>query len=303
LQQLQTFKTMFLGIILEAIPFILLGVIVSSIMQMFISEQWIRRWTPRNPLLGILFACVLGILLPICECGMIPVVRRLMAKGMPLYIGVVFMLVGPIVNPVVYAATYTAFRTRPEMLYSRMGLALFVGCCIGLFVYYGVKKNPLKHRADNQQLLSCDARHQHPHKSGSNKFYSTLEHACGEFFDMGKYLIFGAVVTAVLQAFVPRSDLLAIGESAGGSHLFMMGLAFVLSICSTSDAFVASSFVNTFSAGSLLTFLVFGPMLDFKGSLMLLSVFRARFVLLVALLIVLTVFVGANFAQRMYLWS
>ncbi|WP_227793519.1 permease [Paenibacillus guangzhouensis] len=301
---LQSFKTMFLGIILESIPFILLGIIVSSIMQIFISEAWIRKWTPQNQILGILYACGLGVLFPVCECGMIPVVRRLMAKGMPLYIGVVFMMVGPILNPVVYAATFTAFRTRPEMVYARMGLALFVGCCIGLIVYYFVTNNPLK---SSISVSEKDHQHQdnhhnpqHQHTNG-NKLYAVLEHACGEFFDMGKYLIIGSIVTAFIQAFIPRSDLLAIGQDGASSHLFMMGLAYVLSLCSTSDAFVAASFANTFSAGSLLTFLVFGPMIDFKSTLMLLAVFRARFVLLLAIWIILSVFVGANVIAQMFL--
>lgn len=111
---IQSFKTMLISIVLEAVPFILLGVLVSAALQAYVSERWLARFLPQNPVAGILVACVFGILFPICECGMIPVVRRLIAKGMPLYIGIVFMLVGPIVNPVVYAATYTAFRARPR---------------------------------------------------------------------------------------------------------------------------------------------------------------------------------------------
>ncbi|OPA81538.1 hypothetical protein BVG16_02600 [Paenibacillus selenitireducens] len=291
---------MLFSILLDAIPFILLGVIMSSLMQMFISEAWIRKMTPKNPLLGILFAFLLSLLFPVCECGMIPVVRRLIAKGMPLYIGVVFILVGPIVNPVVFAATYTAFRSQPEMVYSRMGLALFVGLCIGLYVYYFVRKNPMKNSAATL-YATTSPEVSHTHVQG-NKWLSVMEHAGSEFFDMGKYLIFGAVVTASIQALVPRDELLAIGQGGASSHVFMMGLAFVLSLCSTSDTFVASSFAGTFSAGSLLTFMVFGPMLDFKSTLMLLSVFRWRFVLILALLIILIVFVGANVIER-HVWG
>jgi uncharacterized protein len=106
-----------------------------------------------------------------------------------------------------------------------------------------------------------------------------LSHASEEFFDMGKYLIFGAMLTAIIQTFMSRDSLAAIGEGTISSHLFMMGFAYILSLCSTSDAFVASSFVTTFSTGSLLTFLVFGPMLDIKSTLMLLSAFRVKFIL------------------------
>ncbi|WP_258042370.1 permease [Paenibacillus sp. UNC499MF] len=291
------FKTMFIGIVLEAVPFIMLGVVLSSFMQVYIPETWIRKAIPRNPFLGLVFACLLGILFPICECGMIPVVRRLINKGMPLYIGVVVILAGPVVNPVVYAATYTAFRMNPEMVYARMGLALGTGALIGLFVYAFINKNPLKHRLDT--LYSGNGQ-DCAHAQGSGKFLAMTSHAGTEFFDMGKYLIFGSLITAVIQAFVPRGDLSALGEGEVLPHLFMMGFAYILSLCSTSDAFVASSFLQTFSKGSLLTFLVFGPMLDFKSTLMLLSVFKTKFVLLLALLITVTVFAGSVLVEHLF---
>src|SRR5665647_971013 len=142
---LQSFKTIFISIILEALPFILIGVLVSSFIHIFISDKIIQRYIPKDPMLAILFACLFGIIFPICECGLIPIVRRLIKKGMPLYVGIVFILVGPIINPIVFASTYLAFRTKPEMVYSRMGLGLLVGAFIGLFIYYFIKQSPLKH--------------------------------------------------------------------------------------------------------------------------------------------------------------
>lgn len=299
----QSFKMMFISIILEAVPFILLGVLVSSFMQIFISEKWIRRIIPQNPLIGILIACLLGILFPVCECGLIPIVRRLIAKGMPLYVGVVFILVGPIVNPVVYAATYSAFRSQPEMLYARMGLALAAGVFIGLFLYAFVRKNQLKNSKDTL-YAGLDEPAGAENVSGHNgrgRFFSMLEHAGSEFFEMGKYLMLGSVIAAAIQAFVPRSDLAGIGQGQLSSNVFMMGFAYILSLCSTSDAFVASSFIHTFSSRSLLVFMVFGPMLDFKSTLMLLSIFKTRFVFLLALLIMFSVLTGAALIDYFYL--
>ncbi|MFC5471229.1 permease [Cohnella suwonensis] len=292
--EVHTFKTMLISIVLEALPFLLLGVFVSSFMHVFIPEAWFRKLIPRNPILGVVVACLLGIIFPICECGLIPIVRRLVAKGMPLYAGVVFILVGPIVNPIVYSATYTAFRTKPEMVYARMGLAIAVGAVIGLIIYYFVKSNPI--RNTREAVISSS-----PHTHSRSRFVEMFEHAGGEFFDMGKYLILGSFITAAIQAFVSRSDLVGVGQGEFGSHFFMMGFAFILSLCSTSDAFVASSFASTFSAGSLLTFLVFGPMLDFKSTLMLLSLFKTRFVLYLAALIAILVFIGAWMLGNHYL--
>lgn len=297
---IHTFKTMLISIFLEAMPYLLLGVFVSSFMHVFIPETWFRKWIPKNPLLGVLAACLLGIVFPLCECGMIPIVRRLVAKGMPLYAGIVFILVGPIVNPIVFSATFAAFRSKPEMVYSRMGLAVAVGLSIGLAVYFFVKSNPIRQipssvghtfHTHQHDLQHDDHHHDHPHRR--SKFMEMFEHAGSEFFDMGKYLILGSLITAAVQAFVPRSDIVGIGQGDISSHLFMMGFAFILSLCSTSDAFVASTFASTFSMSSLLTFLVFGPMLDFKNTLMLLSVFKAKFVLFLAACIAVTVLVGS----------
>jgi len=294
------FKTILLGILLETLPFLLLGVIVSSVMQQFVSESFIRKCIPRNPLFGIPFACVLGFIFPVCECGLIPIVRRLIAKGMPLYIRIVFIIVGPIVNPVVLAATYTAFRTRPDLIYSRMGLALAVGLLIGLIIFAFVKGNPLRQKG----LDNNDQQHNHnkhaDHPSKPNKLLSMIEHAGNEFFDMGKYVMLGSILTAAIQTFLPRTNLAEIGQAEFSSVFFMMGFAYILSICSTSDAFVASSFASIFSSSSLLAFLVFGPMLDFKSTLMLLSVFKKRFVLLLSLLIFIAVFVGVIILGHFY---
>ncbi|WP_234340292.1 permease [Gorillibacterium timonense] len=304
----QTFKTMFISIFLEALPYLIIGVLVSAILQVVVPEAWIRRFVPKNPILGIAFGCLLGILFPLCECGMIPVVRRLIRKGMPLYVGVVFILVGPIVNPIVFAATYTAFRIRPEMVYARMGLALLVGLVIGLILYAFVKSDPLKTTKEDLYRSEAAESGEGPEEEsgtqakGMGKLFAVMEQAGGEIFDMGKYLIFGSVMTSLIQAFVPRAGMAEIGQQPIVSHLFMIGFAYVLSLCSTSDAFVASSFARTFSSGSLLTFLVFGPMLDFKSTLMLLSVFKPRFVLLLAGLITVTVLIGSLILSHYALW-
>jgi uncharacterized membrane protein YraQ (UPF0718 family) len=328
---IQNFKTLFLSIILEAFPFVLLGVLISAVLQSFVSEQTIRKLIPKNPILGVLFACLMGIIFPLCECGMIPVVRRLMRKGMPVYIAVVFILVGPILNPVVFASTYMAFRSRPEMAYSRMGLAFAVALVIGLLLARFLSKNPLRnsnndqnhnhisqghdhrnghnhnhdriqeHDHNHNHNHSHNHEHDHTHSHGGNRFTSLLSHASDEFFEMGKYLMFGAILTALIQTFVARESLVAIGQGPVVSHLFMMGFAYVLSLCSTSDAFVASSFMTTFSTGSLLTFLVFGPMLDIKSTLMLLSVFKTRFVLQLTAIVIVIVLAGSLIFEKVFL--
>jgi uncharacterized membrane protein YraQ (UPF0718 family) len=235
---------------------------------------------------------------------MIPVVRRLIMKGMPVYIAVLFVLTGPIINPVVFSSTFMAFRSRPEIAYSRMGLAFLVAVVIGLILYKFIKSNPLRINAATLQYSATQnpAYLEHGHKKG-NRFFATLSQAADDFFEMGKYLILGAMIAAGIQTFMARETLIAIGQGEYVSHFFMAGFAYILSLCSTSDAFVAASFATTFSTGSLLTFLVFGPMLDIKNTLMMLAVFKTRFVLLLIGLIVVTVLTGSILFEKLLFFS
>ncbi|MDK8189990.1 permease [Paenibacillus sp. UMB7766-LJ446] len=302
-EALQNMKTIFISIFLEAAPFLLIGVLLSSFMQWFVSEEMVRRLTPKNPIGGVLVAGLLGIIFPICECGMIPVVRRLMNKGMPAYIAVTFILSGPVVNPIVFTATLLAFPSHPEIVIARMLLSFAVAACIGMLTYMFVHQNPLnmskRHGSANvhthsgfkmAKLHSHSADHDHVHDKNWRSFFI---HAGDEFVDMSKYLVIGALITACIQTFISRSDLISLGNGPVASYAFMMGFAYVLSLCSTSDAFVASAFSHTFALGPLLSFLVLGPMLDFKSTLMLLSTFRTRFVIGLSLAIIILVFAGS----------
>ncbi|MFD0589781.1 permease [Paenibacillus sp. GCM10027627] len=280
--QVQTFKELFLGILLEAFPFILLGVIFSALLQVFVSDDTIRKFTPRNRYAGVLFGGLIGILFPLCECGMIPVIRRLIRKGMPAYIGVVYLLAGPIVNPIVFASTITAFREAPEMAYTRMALGFAVAVAIGYAFSRKMDWNPLRvASAPPSSAFHIVTPSVGGTPPATNKWTSTLTHASDEFFDMGKYFILGALLTALIQTSVERDILLSFADQPLLSYLFMLGFAFVLSICSTSDAFIASSFQGVFQPGPLLAFLVFGPMMDFKSMLMMISAFKVKFVLIV----------------------
>ncbi|WP_240416244.1 permease [Paenibacillus periandrae] len=316
--KLQVFKMMLISIIIEALPFILIGVFVSAILQVFVSEQTIRRLIPRNPFLGILTAGVLGIIFPICECGMVPAIRNLIKKGMPLYVASTFILVGPILNPIVFLSTLTAFRSQPVVAYSRMGVAVVVALIVGLIIYRFVNPNQLKeslpiksgqdresgnkehaaqrhfddghnHNHDHSHNHNHDHDHSHSPSAG-NKLMEVMSHTVSEFFEMGKYLVFGSMLVGLLQVFISQNGLASMGNNMVSSSLIMMGLGFILSLCSTADAFVAQSFQTTFSNSSLVGFMVFGPMLNLKGLLMMLAVFKTRFVVLLGSLVFVFVF-------------
>lgn len=278
-------NSIFISILIEAIPFILIGVILSGIIQMFVSEEMIARIMPKNRFLAVLFGALAGVLFPACECGIIPITRRLLLKGVPLHAGVAFMLTAPIINPIVLFSTYIAFGNRWSVVFYRGGLALAVSLIIGVILSYQFK--------DNQLLKPDEPGHHHHHGTLLQKLGGTLRHAIDEFFSVGKYLIIGAFIAAAMQTYVKTSTLLAIGQSDVSSSLVMMSLAFVLSLCSEVDAFIASSFSSTFSLGSLIAFLVFGAMVDIKNLLMMLAAFKKRFVFLLITYIVVLVLAGS----------
>jgi uncharacterized membrane protein YraQ (UPF0718 family) len=281
-------NTVFISILIESLPFVLIGVFIAGIIQMFVTEQMVARIIPKNRVLAVLMATILGALFPACECGIIPIVRRLVSKGVPMYAGIAFMLTGPVINPVVLFSTYVAFGNQWDMMIYRGGLALLVAALVGIALSFQYK---------NEQLLL------HPIPSSvleqkapfGKKLLGTLTHAIDEFFSVGKYLVIGALVAAAMQTFIKTSTLLEIGQTEAAASLVMMALAFVLSLCSEADAFIASSFQTTFSTGSLVAFLVYGPMLDVKNTLMMLGTFKKRLVIRIIVYVTILVFAGSLF--------
>ena len=290
---LLNFKTVFLSIIVEALPFIMIGVFVSALLENFVSEEVISKFFPGNRYLGILLACLLGIIFPICECGIVPVARRLVSKGVPLYSAVAFMLAAPIINPVIVSSTAVAFFNNHSMIWMRLGLAFLVAYLTGLLVSFFVKGDQLNASAENE--TGCGCAHEPPAVSQSitAKMGNTVLDASNEFFEMGKYLIIGAFPGALAQTFIPHQALLGIGHQPLLSAIVMVLFAFGVSVCSSADAFIAVSFTSSFSRGALLAFMVFGPMVDVKNTLMLLNAFKPRFVMLLILIIFFLVVEGA----------
>lgn len=277
-------NTIFISILIEALPFVTLGVLISGIIQIFVTDEMIAKIMPKNKVLAVIFASFLGILFPSCECGIVPIVSRLVSKGVPISAGIAFMLTAPIINPVVLFATFIAFGSDWKMaLYRAIG-AIIVAIFVGILIAFRFKGSPFKE-------------HMHHHHSDGKstpffkKIWLTLEHAVEEFFSMGKYLIIGSLIAAAVQTYIKTSTLVSIGQGQASSSIVMMALSFILSLCSEADAFIASSFRTTFSTGSLLAFLVFGPMVDIKNLMMMLATFKKRLVFMIVSSVFVVVFV------------
>lgn len=282
---LSIFSTRFLGIFIEAVPFLLLGTLVSGIIDSFLTPDDIARVVPRNPFLATVAGAFLGFAFPVCECGVVPVVRRLFHKGLPMWVGVTFLLAAPVMNPVVLVSTFVAFGFGP-VLVGRFALTLLVSIGVGLVFALGAKpQDVLRPRAmlpamgGSADALSVTAR-----KPFTTGMRDALQNAGDEFFEMGRFLIIGSLLAAGMQTLVSQDVLLALGRGPVVSVIVMEALAFLLSVCSTVDAFLALAFVGTFTTGSIITFLTFGPMVDIKSTLMFLGVFKRRTVLYLILL-------------------
>ena len=285
----------FLGIILQAFPFLITGVLLSSLIQLFVSKQFIERHFPKNIPLGILFSLMGGFCLPVCDCVSIPVFRSLVKKGIPLTSAVIFMTAAPVINPVVILSTYYAFNGNMRIVAVRILLGIFCSVCIGLSFLIREPKEVLlagehfggvngcscgcahSDEHTHEACCSCAADEEHTPVLGKtntggkpqNRFVHFLEHARVEFFSVGTYLIVGAAISAVFQVVGGKLPFSTSFSGKAVSLFVMMAFAFLFSLCSSSDAVVARTFMPRFSIGAVLGFLVFGPMMDIKNILML----------------------------------
>lgn len=313
-------NTIFLSMIMEAIPFVLIGVLISGIIQSYLSERWIAKIMPKNRLLSTLFGASIGIFFPSCECGIVPITKRLLNKGVPLQAGIGFMLTGPIINPIVLFATYIAFGNDWKMVFIRSGMAFVVAVCVSLVLGLLFPVMPLREytyeatsctpdgmagtrAAEPSAKLRADIPTRSYRQRGMDvltRLYQVCLHAIDEFFSVGKYLVIGAFIAASMQTFIPTASLMKLGSSPVMASLVMIGLAFTMSLCSEADAFIASSFRSTFSVGPLSAFLVYGPMIDIKNTLMLLGAFRKRFVFTLIALVTLFTLIGSLIVGRLF---
>ncbi|MDE2855319.1 MAG: permease [Chloroflexota bacterium] len=280
---MSVFATRFLGIFVEAVPFLLLGSITSGLIETFVKSDDIMRILPRNRLGAALGGAFLGLVFPVCECGVVPVARRLFSKGTPVSLGVAFLLAAPFMNPIVFASTFIAFGFGPVFIgriIVTILVAVIVGVVLGSFAKPAAALKPIALGGGHDDHAHCEGET----PSTRARLLDALGIAADEFFEMGRFLIFGSILAALMQTLIAQESLLALGTGPVFSVLFMQILAYVLSVCSTVDSFLALAFVNSFTTGAIVSFLSFGPMVDIKSTLMFTGVFRRRIVLYLILL-------------------
>lgn len=278
------FMTLTLSILVEALPFVVLGVLFSVLIQVFLPTDKVIRRLPKNIVIRRAIISCLGILMPVCECGNVPVARGLLARGFSTGEAVIFLLAAPSVNIITFIVTMEAFKQTPEMAVWRVLITILVANIVAVLV----TKLIAKHRLLTPEFTAyCETSQHEPH---------TLTRATtlfrSEMWLITRLLVIGAMVAAASQVLIPREVITAIGSDLVLSVLAMLILAFVVSICSSVDAFFALAYANIFGLGPILAFLVAGPMVDIKMIALLKSTFTYRTIAVITLSVFMLAFVA-----------
>lgn len=296
----QDFALAFLSILFEGAPFILLGTLISGFIDIYLPAGTMDRFLPRNRNLAVLAAGLLGAVFPVCECAVVPVIRRLVKKGLPVSCALTYMLAAPIVNPITALSTWKAFQGQNAAMMT--GSRLMLGFLIAVVVGMVVSRLPLAAVLREKLLKSLDEPetkpvhhgcgdhdHDHGHCCGhahqeDNRLVAAFRSAMKDFIDVGVYFSIGVSITALFNTGIAPGAIWLDGlaGNAVGAPAALMVLAFILSLCSTSDAFIAAT-LDKFSWGAKLAFLTFGPMMDVKLIFLYQTVMRKRFIVMLAL--------------------
>ena len=283
----------YLGIIVEALPFLLIGAVLSALIQIYVSDELIKKIIPKNSIIGYFIAAISGVLFPVCECAIVPITRSLIKKGLPIGVGITFMLSVPIVNPVVIMSTYYAFPNDLNMvIYRTVGGvigALIVGIIIG-FIYDKKKNTEVLKREEVALYCDCCTFSNNYYISLRGKIKNLVLNASNEFLNISIYFIFGALLSSIFVVFLQDS---LINDMTSGKVVgigIMMLLGFLLSLCSEADAFVAKGFMDNFGVPGVIAFLILGPMMDLKNLILSFGFFKKSFVLQLLLIICIVVF-------------
>jgi uncharacterized membrane protein YraQ (UPF0718 family) len=305
----QDFALAFLSILFEGAPFILLGTLISGFLDIYLPVGTMDRLLPKNRTLAVTMAGLLGAVFPVCECAVVPVIRRLVGKGLPVSCALTYMLAAPIVNPITALSTWKAFQGQQQgmMTVSRLALGFLLAVAVGLITSRLSRRTILKPKlaaaldaqpplaetgacacgpAHGPAASACGHSHAaggsdcgHAHADGS-RLVAAFRSAQKDLVDVGVYFSIGVAITALFNTGIAPGarwlDGVATNPTAAPAAL--MALAFILSLCSTSDAFIAATLAK-FSFAAKLAFLTFGPMMDVKLIFLYQSVLATRFIL------------------------
>jgi hypothetical protein len=285
----------FSAVLWEAMPFVILGAIIAGILEELLPQQLLTKLLPKSVVPAVLIGGLLGLLFPMCECGIVVVMRRLLRKGLPLSCCIAYMLAGPIVNGVVLLSTWIAFRDHKigyEMVAMRAGMGFLVACITGLVVHLAYKKHGnslLTDVAKPSTLPVLEESETAPKPTFMKRLGNISATAIHDFVDIMVFLIAGAAIAAFVKLQLAPGQIETMSKDQPLLSIpAMMLLGFLMCLCSEADAFVAASFTGLHITAKL-AFLVMGPMLDIKLILMYTRVFRPKLIAIIVTCVVVQV--------------
>lgn len=281
--EFQLFSRIAIAIVLEASPFLLIGSFLSVLLERFATADRLARWIPAHRTAQVAAGLVGGMVLPICECGVVPIARRLIERNVSAHTVITYMLAAPVINPVVLVSTYVAFGGDGVMVLCRAAVVGLTAAVAGWLLGRGGPQDLLNlyPQPDPATIIDHGAKFdQHhdefePSRTSLGMAFDLLRHTALEFMNMGKYLIAGALAAAAFKVFLPWQLIQVLAGSPPASVGLLMALAVLLSVCSEADAFVAASLVY-FPPEAQLAFMAIGPMVDLKLIGMYFFTFRKR---------------------------
>ena len=323
---IKNISIIFLSIFFESLPFLLLGAFISATVETYISNETIAKIIPKNKILGSVVGVFLGFFIPACDCAVIPVSKRLLKKKVPVNVAISFMLASPIINPVVLLSTYKAFYlTNKEIFWYRLIFGILISLVVGIIIgiIYGKKQVLINGILEEEDECCCNKEENHidedfkdlieevediheechcekhiPHTL-KNDFLSITKHTAYDMFEVVKFLMFGAILASIIQVLLPRSIILVFNNNIILSIIVMMLFAYLISLCSTSDSFVGRSLLSSFNEYAIIAYLLLGPMIDIKNTLVLLGNYKKNFVWTFISLIFIVVFLFSLLVVRL----
>lgn len=294
------FCSMAVAVVLEATPFLLLGSFIGALFEVFVSDRLLERFIPQHGIMQVLAGICAGMVLPTCECGVVPIARRLLLRGVPVRMVLPYMLAAPVVNPVVLLSTYVAFQSDVSMVSLRVLFVVASACLVawGLWKYslrsvlrfVPLEALPMAQSKEHGQQGSCACAACTEGAVQSSPFMQVVTHTALEFLSMGRFLVLGACLAAAFKVFMPMGAIQFFAKSPVFSIGGMMLFAVVSSVCSEADAFVAAGF-SMLPRAAQLAFTAIGPMVDVKLLGMFLITFKRKIVFVLTAVPLVVVFV------------
>lgn len=275
--------TLALSVLIESLPFVALGVVLSIAIQVWVPADVVHRVLPKQAWARRAVLAALGMLIPVCECGNVPFARGLMMRGLAPADTLAFLIAAPIVNPIVIITTHQAFGFDGGILVVRIlggyGIALLIGWL------YSRHPDPQTLLTDRFRL-ACEEAEQ----AEGSRVRRSIAQFVVELRAVMPALILGSTIAGAVQVVVPRSALVAIGSNPVLSIVAMILLAITVAICSNVDSFFALSFASTFTTGSLIAFLLVGPIVDVKMIALLRTTYTGRAIAGIVIVVILAAF-------------